>query len=95
MLYQSAFSVLVSERIASEQVNLSKFNQLDFESAALLSLSEEDLSPERKTVRVKERTPTPKVTMVEIEDESRGQSHGICPSLLSMYWKRSWRKLLN
>ena len=77
MLYQSTFSVLVSERIASEQVDLYKFNQSDFESAALLSLSEEDLSPEHKTVRVKERTPTPKVTMVEIEDESWAESRNL------------------
>ena len=70
IMYQSAFSVLVSKRIASEQVDLTKFNQSDFELAALLSLSKEDLGVDRKAVGRKMGILTPKVTMVEIEDES-------------------------
>ena len=70
LMYQSAFSVLVSERIASEQVDLAKFNQSDFESAALLSLSTKDSRTEHKPVGRKMGITAPKVTMVEIEDES-------------------------
>lgn len=70
--YQSAFSVLVSERIASEQVDLTKLNQSDFELAALLSLNK---SAECKAVGRKMGIQTPKVTMVEVEDESWAELH--------------------
>jgi len=49
MLYQSAFSVLVLERIASEQVDLCKLEQMDFESAALTILANQ--GTERKTAK--------------------------------------------
>lgn len=69
-MYQNAFSILVSERIAAEQVDLAKFNQSDVELAALLSLNSEDSDSEHKTVRGKKGISIPKVTVVEIEDES-------------------------
>ena len=43
MLYQSTFSVLVSERIASKQVNLCKLKQMDFELAALMILANQGM----------------------------------------------------
>jgi len=70
IMYQSAFSVLVSERIAAEQVDLTKFNQSDFEVAALLSLNREDLNTECKAIGGKRGAPTLKVTVEEVKDES-------------------------
>ena len=68
LLYQSAFSVLVSERIASEQVDLHKLDQVDFELAALLTLT--NLGAECKTVREQVVPQAQRVTVEEIEDEA-------------------------
>ena len=68
LLYQSAFSVLVSERIASEQVDLSKLDRTDFEVAALLTLTTQ--GTERKTAKQQVDSKVCKVTMEEIKDES-------------------------
>ena len=68
LMYQSAFSVLISERLASEQAHLDKLNDQDFESAVLLAL--DNRGAERKTSEGKTQVTTPKVTIEEIEDES-------------------------
>lgn len=68
IMYQSAFSALVSERLASEQVHLDKLNDQDFESAVLLTLSSQ--GAERKTSEGCMQMTTPRVTVEEVEDES-------------------------
>ena len=68
MMYQSAFSVLISERLASEQVHLDKLDNQDFESAVLLTLTSQ--GTERKTSKGEVKTRSPNVTIEEIEDES-------------------------
>ena len=68
IMYQSAFSALVSERLASEQAHLDKLNDQDFESAVLLTLSSQGV--ERKTSEGCMQATTPRVTVEEVEDES-------------------------
>ena len=68
MMYQSAFSVLISERLASEKAHLDKLNNQDFESAVLLTLANQ--RTERKTGEGITHVTTPKVTVEEVEDES-------------------------
>jgi len=82
IMYQSAFSVLVSKRITSEQIDLAKFNQSDFEVEALLSLNKEDVSTEHKARSGKMRTPMPKVTVEEVEDESWMELQNLPKSLV-------------
>jgi len=67
MLYQSTFSVLVSERIASEQVDLCKLEQMDCESAALMILANQGM--EHKTVKDWVTPQSQKVTIEEIGDK--------------------------
>ena len=68
IIYQSAFSALVSERLASEQVHLDKLHDQDFESAVLQTFASRGGG--RKTSKGDVQVTTPRVTIEEIEDES-------------------------